>query len=70
MTRNEGRADRIVRVVLGAALGLAGVLLVTGDSLGTGAAAGAVGLLLLVTGAVGFCPAYRLIGLSTCPARV
>lgn len=69
MTRNEGKADRVVRAVLGIALVAAGVVLANTESVGIGAAAGVVGLVLLVTGAVGFCPAYRLVGLSTCPTR-
>jgi hypothetical protein len=28
-----------------------------------------VGLGLLATGALGFCPLYKVFGLSTCPAR-
>ena len=63
MTRNVGTVDRVVRTVLGLAavvwafsVGLSsavGILLV-------GAAA-----VLLVTAAVGFCPLYRLLGIST-----
>ena len=32
-----------------------------------GIVAGVVGAVLLITGLVGFCPAYKLVGLSTCP---
>ena len=28
---------------------------------------GVVGIVLIGTGAVGFCPLYRVLGLSTCP---
>ncbi|HEY6825007.1 MAG TPA: DUF2892 domain-containing protein [Steroidobacteraceae bacterium] len=28
---------------------------------------GLIGVVPLVTGIVGFCPLYRLVGLSTCP---
>ena len=54
---NEGKADRIVRVVLGLAI------------IGWGVAAqnwwGAVGLVPLLTGAVGFCPLYLPFKINT-----
>lgn len=63
MNRNVGNADRIVRIVL-AALALA-----WGLSLGAGTAGGlavlTVSAILLVTGLVGFCPLYRILGIST-----
>lgn len=63
MTRNMSSTDRVVRVV-------AAVLLVVGAlALGAGTAAGIVLLVLAavlaVTSAVGFCPLYRLLGVST-----
>ena len=60
LPRNESTADRIVRVVLGLAL----IALVF---VGPQTAWGWVGVVPLVTGLVGSCPAYRLIGMSTCP---
>lgn len=64
MTRNIGGLDRIIRLVIAAALLL---LFVTGLLEGV---AGTIGLLaaavLAVTALAGFCPAYRLLGLSTC----
>jgi hypothetical protein len=63
--RNEGTWDRVVRVVIGAALLIAWA---AGAFTGAWAAVlGIVGLLLTATGIVGFCPAYRLLGISTCP---
>ncbi len=56
---NEGRLDRVIRVVLGVA-----VLSLT--VVGPHSLFGLVGILPLVTGLVGFCPAYRLLGVSTC----
>jgi hypothetical protein len=50
----------MVRIVLGAGL-LALVFL------GPQTPWGFVGVVPLVTGLVGFCPLYRLLGLSTCP---
>ncbi|NNG05436.1 MAG: DUF2892 domain-containing protein [Inquilinus sp.] len=65
MTVNEGKIDRALRIVAGLAL-IAFALF--------GPATpytwlGWIGLLPLVTGVVGFCPAYRLLGLSTCPMK-
>jgi hypothetical protein len=58
---NEGLADRLIRVTLGlAALSLAFV--------GPQTPWGYLGLIPLLTGIVGFCPLYRLVGISTCPA--
>ncbi|HSJ22412.1 MAG TPA: DUF2892 domain-containing protein [Nocardioidaceae bacterium] len=63
MTRNVGTVDRAVRTVVG--LGLA----VWAFSIGVASAAGialvVVAAVLLVTAAVGFCPLYRLLGIST-----
>lgn len=57
---NEGMLDRILRVVLGVAL-LALVFV------GPQTLWGWVGIVPLVTGLVGFCPLYKIFGLSTCP---
>lgn len=65
--KNEGTADRAVRGLLGVVL-----LAVAWFALGLGSGAllgilvGLVGAVLLVTGLVGFCPAYRLLGIRTC----
>lgn len=69
MSHNEGSTDRILRVVLALAAVVAGV------TVGGGTAVGIVLLVvagvLLVTAATGFCPLYRVLGISTCrvPAR-
>ncbi len=55
---NEGTIDRAVRIALG--LGLLSLTVVGPHTLW-----GLVGLLPLATGALGFCPAYKLIGLNT-----
>ncbi len=67
MTFNVGTPDRIVRVILG--LFLIAAPFVTGWALfasptWTGGAV-LVGLVLVATGAIRFCPAYRLFNLST-----
>jgi hypothetical protein len=58
---NEGLADRLIRVLIGLAL-IACVFV------GPQTAWGWLGVIPLVTGLVGFCPIYRLFGISTCPA--
>jgi Na+/H+ antiporter NhaD/arsenite permease-like protein len=67
MTKNEGSGDRVVRFLI--AIGAA----VAAFAVGVGSVAGVVLLLvaviMLVTAAVGFCPLYRLFGLSTGPTR-
>ena len=68
--RNEGTADRVIRVILGIALLVGawmGLGLATGDILGIVAAA--IAGILILTGLVGFCPAYRLVGLRTCSTK-
>jgi hypothetical protein len=58
--KNAGTLDRTIRIVLG--LSLLALAFV-----GPKTAIGYVGLVPLLTGIVGFCPLYRLVGLSTCP---
>ena len=59
MKVNEGKIDRIFRLVLGVAL-LSLVFI------GPQTMWGLVGLVPLLTGLVGFCPLYRLFGFNTC----
>lgn len=61
MKLNESNADRVIRVVVGLVLGYfafttAGALSVVLWILAA---------VLVVTGAIGFCPLYRLLGFST-----
>ncbi len=58
---NEGTADRIIRVVIG--LGLLSIVFV-----GPQTPWGWIGVVPLATGILGFCPLYRIVGLSTCPS--
>lgn len=60
MTRNEGKLDRALRVILG--LVLLSLIFVGPQTLW-----GLVGLVPLVTGVLGTCPIYSALGLSTCP---
>lgn len=62
MTRNVGGIDRILRIIVGLVLiGLAAT--------GTVGLWGWIGVVPLATGLLGTCPAYRLIGLNTCPLK-
>ncbi len=62
MTVNIGPIDRILRIVIG--LGLLSLVF-----LGPKTYWGLVGLIPLLTAFAGFCPAYRLLGFSTCARR-
>ena len=67
MTTNESTLDRIIRAVVGV------VALVVAVVVGMGSVGGillvVVGGILVVTAAVGFCPLYRILGLSTAKAH-
>jgi len=62
MKLNESNIDRVIRAVAGVVLlylgfaVLAGALAIVAD---------VIGVVLLLTGAVGFCPLYALLNLST-----
>lgn len=58
--RNEHNLERVFRVVLG--LGLLSLTIVGPQTLW-----GLIGLVPLATGLLGTCPAYTLLGVSTCP---
>ena len=61
MARNVGRLDRAVRLVVGVMLlGLYGALEPPLRYFTL------IGLLLVTTAFSGFCPAYTLLGISTC----
>jgi hypothetical protein len=62
MFKNEGKVDRVLRVIVGAAV----VSLVFA---GPQTAWGWVGLVPLVTGFVGNCPLYSILGVNTCGIR-
>ncbi|WP_439594431.1 YgaP family membrane protein [Falsiroseomonas sp.] len=68
---NVGSLDRAIRLILGLVLLLA-PFLAAGSFAGMGGwrhVIAAVGGVLIATAAFRFCPAYRLLGLSTCPLR-
>lgn len=59
---NEHPIERALRIVIG--LSLLALVFV-----GPQTYWGLVGLVPLATGLFGFCPAYPLLGLNTCPVR-
>lgn len=59
---NVGTLDRILRVVLGIAL----IALTLAGTIGVW---GWIGVVPLLTAALGTCPAYTLLGMSTCPMK-
>lgn len=64
MTRNVSGLDRIIRVVIAIAA-VIGAAAVGFGSVGAWILL-AVGAIMLVTAVVGFCPLYRVFGVSTC----
>lgn len=61
---NEGTVDRSIRALLGV-VAVVGALLIGLGSL-PGILLLVVAGIMLVTAAVGFCPLYRVFGISTC----
>jgi hypothetical protein len=59
MTKNVGGIDKILRLVLGAAL-------IGATLLGLLPVWGYIGIVPLATGLMGWCPPYALLGISTC----
>lgn len=62
MTPNVGGIDKILRIV-------AGVGLIGATVAGALPAWGYIGIVPLATGLMGWCPAYPLLGMSTCPMK-
>ena len=62
LTKNVGTADRIIRIVVG--LVLIGVFFTS--SMTGWSWLLLIGIVPLVTGLMGTCPAYTLLGTSTC----
>jgi hypothetical protein len=67
MTANVGSTDKIVRLVL--ALGAVVFAFFIGIATALGIVLLVVGVVLAVTAFTGFCPIYRVFGMSTCPVR-
>jgi hypothetical protein len=68
MERNMGTLDRVIRGVIVAPAAVWAAL-----ALGAGTPGGiallVVAAVMLVTALAGFCPLYRVLRISTCPAR-
>ena len=62
MKQNAGSLDRILRIV-------AGLVLIGLAAPGTVGVWGWIGVVPLATGLFGFCPAYTLLGINTCPMK-
>ena len=62
MKNNEGGIDRMVRIV-------AGLVLLGLMAMGTIGWWGWLGIVPLATGLIGWCPAYTLLGMNTCPMK-
>jgi len=62
MNANVGTVDRILRIVVG-------LILIAIVFVGPQTSWGWIGVVPLLTALIGFCPAYKLIGLSTCPMK-
>lgn len=60
MMKNVGGIDKIVRIA-------AGVILILLAITGIFSPWGWIGVLPLLTGLLGWCPAYSLFGIKTCP---
>ena len=63
MSRNESNVDRMIRVAV-AVVAVIGAVAVGASSV-LGVVMFVVAGILLVTAAVGFCPLYRILGIST-----
>lgn len=62
MRANVGGIDRAMRIAVG-------LILIMATVTGLIGAWGWIGVVPLVTAVVGFCPAYRLFGINSCPMR-
>ncbi|NMG28781.1 YgaP family membrane protein [Aromatoleum evansii] len=62
MNANVGGIDKILRIV-------AGLVLIVLAIMGIGAPWTWIGVVPLATGLMGWCPAYSIFGLNTCPMK-
>jgi hypothetical protein len=60
MSKNVGTVDRVIRLVVG-------IVLIALVFVGPQTPWGWIGIIPLATAVIGWCPAYRLLGLRTCP---
>lgn len=59
LKKNEGQIERIARIIIG-------LIVLSLVFVGPKTMFGLLGLIPLVTGAIGTCPIYSVLGLSTC----
>ena len=62
MPTNVGPVDRALRAIVG-------LVLIALVFVGPQTAWGWIGLVPLLTAVIGFCPAYTLFGIKTCPLK-
>lgn len=62
MKANVGGIDRILRIVIG-------LVLIALTVTGTIGVWGWIGIVPIATAAMGFCPLYTVLGMSTCPTK-
>ena len=67
MRTNVGNTDRVIRLVLAAVAAVLGFVVGAGSVLGI--LLFVVAAIMLGTAAVGFCPIYGVLGLSSCKVR-
>lgn len=60
MKTNEGMNDRVIRMFIGVSVAMLFIYQNSPWAL--------LGLVPFITGAVGFCPLYRVLGINTLPA--
>lgn len=58
--KNVGKADQVIRII-------AGLILLSLVFIGPKTLWGLIGLVPIFTALFGFCPAYKLLGMNTCP---
>ncbi len=64
MKKNMGTTDKLIRVVIAAAIGLLYYLDYISGTLAY--VLMGIAIILLITSLINFCPLYRLLGKSTC----
>ena len=62
MRANVGGLDRILRIAVG-------IVLIALAAMGVVGVWGWIGVVPLLTGLIGWCPAYPLLCISTCPMK-
>lgn len=67
MSANVGGIDRILRIIIG--LALIAYAIPVGFPVTGWNAIGWIGIVPLLTALVGFCPAYTIFGINSCPRK-